>query len=447
MGKVSQVEEISMFKNMKIWTVVLCIVALSVWTGGSECRKGSGGGNGTSSGSSAPPPLLAGWTQTSNPSSNYDRITSLVADDNYLYIAGWDSSLGETNAQWRIEKRAKASGNLVSVFGNNGVITSNPSISADVSSTITIDADYLYIGGSDSTPGNSGRIEKRAKTNGALVSAFGNNGVITSNVSISIIADADYLYIAEGDGSLGAGNSQCRIEKRSKISGNLVSAFGNNGVITINPSPDNDGIEDMTADNAYLYITIHDEAPPLALDVQWHIEKRSKTDGSLVWVVTFNPTDFYVDKGTAIIEDSDYLYIGGYENAGVDNNLRIEKRAKADGNLVSAFGDNGVIIYDPGPSFDWISDITVDTDYLYLVGYSALFSNSEWRIEKRSKTNGALVSAFGTNGVITSNPSTSSDEINAITIDTDYLYIAGYDSIPGNPQWRIEKRLKTSGEQ
>ena len=60
-------------------------------------------------------------------------------------------------------------------------------------------------------------------------------------------------------------------------------------------------------------------------------------------------------------------------------------------------------------------------------------------IEKRSLTDGALVTGFGTGGVVLGGGIAWS-----IAIDSTYIYVVGEDSSQGagNKQWWIEKRTK-----
>jgi hypothetical protein len=439
--------------------LLLCIL---FGAGGSECNKGKS--TGTSTGSSyipplLPPPVSAGWFTTSNPSPYWDQATRITMDDTYLFIGGSDGQLGGwDNLQWRIEKRGKAIGELVTAFGTNGVVISNPSSRPDTVNSIIVQDNYLYIGGQDYSPGEKDsqwRIEKRDKTTGALVSGFGTNGVITSNPGFEnlsvgdtaenvtcLILDDNYLYISGIDRTL----DQWRIEKRDKTTGALVTGFGTNGVLTSNPSDGNDDCWSITADNNYLYLAGSEIS--LGGDWQWRIEKRNKTTGALVsgfgtnGVVTNNPSD---EMGfiNSIAVDNNYFYLTG------TTERRMEKRDKTTGGLIGDFGINGVINDTIG-----VRSIIIDNNYLYTCGQSDFISpnDRQWLIEKRDKTTGALVAGFGTNGVLTINPSNGEDGANFIIADNTYLYIVGYDEIgsPGsnnNYQWRIEKINKITGGQ
>jgi hypothetical protein len=365
------------------------------------------------------------WTVTSNPSSNDDWAFSITSDTDYLYITGWDFSLSTANAQWRIEKRSKSNGGLL------WVKTSNPSFSNDVAHSTISDGNYLYIAGSDYSTGNGQwRVEKRSKSDGGLIWAKTSNTSSGWDMAWSITSDNDYLYIAGHDYSSPPFNPQWRIEKRSKFNGSLLWAKTND------PSSFWDYAYSIISDTDYLYIAGVDQSPGTPGDSQWRIEKRSKFNGSLLWTKTSNP-NAYNDTAFSIAFDTDYLYITGCNaiSAG-DYQWRIEKRSKSDGSLIWAKTSN------PSSGVDYAKSIASDTYYLYITGWDDSPGDSQWRIEKRSKFNGSLL------WTKTSNPSSAPGSgyecAQSITSDTDYLYIAGYDLSPGDRQWRIEKRSKSS---
>jgi hypothetical protein len=192
----------------------------------------------------------------SNPSSGYDQPRALAIDDNYIYIAGRDMDNKNFDSQWRIEKRNINTGKLIPEFGYGGVIQSNPSERTDIAIALSVDSNYIYIGGSEHygspstacTPGSEVcyswyemRIEKRSKFTGELVDEFGNNGIISSRLGPKDLffndigsshIDKDFIYISSNEGIDTAGFSgQWRIEKRNKESGELVIEFGNEGKI------------------------------------------------------------------------------------------------------------------------------------------------------------------------------------------------------------------------
>lgn len=58
---------------------------------------------------------------------------------------------------------------------------------------------------------------------------------------------------------------------------------------------------------------------------------------------------------------------------------------------------------------DLATTVAVVTDGVIAAGYDYAPGNPQWRIEKRNKTTGALVAGFGTGGVITVNYSAGAD--------------------------------------
>jgi hypothetical protein len=418
------------------------------------------------------------YSVTSNPSTSTDYARAVVTDSGYLYIAGYEYNL--TNYQWRIEKREKGLGALVSDFGTNGVVVSNPSTSTDYAYAMAADADYLYVAGTDCVTGTTDvewRVEKRDKTTGALVNGFGTNGAVTNNPTpdggsdylYSITTDNNYLYLAGYDTwADGNGLQELRVEKRDKITGALVNGFGINGVVTYYTMI-NDwelysevGAWAITNDSNYLYIAGLETAYidyGNSGDYQWHIEKRDKTTGALAIdfgtsgvITSYAFGTWWGRRPTAysIVADNDYIYVGGNDLDPSSGAFRwcIEKRNKSNGLLLN------VERSDPNTNLDeYIYSMVTDNDYLYIAGYdkNTTGSKNEWRIEKRNKSNLSFVNTFGINGVIVSNPVLTYNAVAySIIVDSDYLYAVGSDYYVGTPlsyEWRIEKRYLTTGGQ
>lgn len=96
-----------------------------------------------------------------------DAPKALAIDANYLYVAGFDTATPGGKREWRVEKRNISDGALVSSFAVNGVYQSHPSaaqVQDDDIWAIAIDAGYLYIAGYDTTLGSrQWRIQKIVK--------------------------------------------------------------------------------------------------------------------------------------------------------------------------------------------------------------------------------------------------------------------------------------------
>jgi hypothetical protein len=139
------------------------------------------------------------------------------------------------------------------------------------------------------------------------------------------------------------------------------------------------------------------------------------------------------------------MYVAGSEGATSDvAQWRIEKRTLSDGGLVSSFGSGGSVTSNPSADGDRPHAIAADSGFIYVAGYDANAPSPDryqWRIEKRSLSNGALDSTFGNAGAVTTNPSSAVVWANAIAIQSGYMCLAG----KNQTGWRIEKRRLSDG--
>lgn len=255
-----------------------------------------------------------------------------------------------------------------------------------------------------------------------------------SNSTTQIRIDSIYLML----GTTNTDANSCEISFGSNIAGRIAT----------NPSaPGADRIQALTSDGTYMYAAGYDSA---GIDNEWRIEKRNLSDGELVSAfgvggATSTDPSASADQIFAIATTSGAIFVAGYDTAAGTGQWRIEKRDSTDGSFETAFGTNGTIITNPSANLDHINAIATDASYLYVAGVENTTSGT-WRIHKYDITTGALVTAFDGDGIATSTLAASGDERpQALQVDDNYLYIAGYDNVPGNIEWRLEKRNKTTG--
>ena len=359
------------------------------------------------------------WNQTSNPTSGFDYPYAVTADGSGIYAAGFENA--PTDAKWRIEKRALTDGSLI------WSQTNNPSGGYDAARGIAVDSSGAYIIGYDISPGNNEwRIEKRSLITGALITSFGTGGVVISNPStgddkaFGVAVDASGIYIVGFD-SLTA-TSEWRIEKRSLTDGSLV------WLQTIDASGGSDVAYGIAIDGTGIYV-VGQSGVTGVLDLGWRIEKRTLDLGALTWSQTSNPgTANDEARGAAV--DASGIYVVGRASTSGDDEWRIEKRSLTAGALIWQQTSN------PSTSWDEPRDIAVDSSGIYVVGWdrSQGSGNWQWRIEKRGVITGELV------WLQTDNPSSGDDGVEGVAVDSSGIYVVGFDNTPGNPQWKVEKR-------
>ena len=402
----------------------------------------------------------------SNPTTGSDAAYAAVNDTSFLYTTGYSGANGN---DWRIEKRNLTDGALVGGFGTSGAIDVNVSASDDRAWGIDQDASYLYVAGQDASVSGTDtqwRIEKRDKTTGALVSGFGTGGVVQNNPTNGIDTpkeikvDDTYMYIAGFDNT---GLGAWRIEKRDKTTGALVSGFGTGGAVVLDYEPaENDEIAAMVIDTNNIYVGGFDYSSGTTLNSQSRIEKRDKTTGALVsgfgnaGAVVENPytgnsnstvDDAVVHKGLLISGTSLYTAASQGVTFNTDFQWRITKRDLTTGALDTNFGTNGVINVNPSSAIDNPTSIRTDGTALFIGGFdrSQDSGQSQWRIERRDMTTGAELNFTSSgSGVYVSNPSTGHDELRDLVVTGNNIYGVGYDLVPGNYQMHIKKMSRLS---
>jgi hypothetical protein len=294
------------------------------------------------------------WDVNDNPSSSTDGLMGVTCDGDYIYLSGYDGSLGDE--LWRIQKRNKSDGNDVWTVTDPGKA---------VPWAITYDDSHVYLAGAIFGPDdNQWKIQKRNASDGNEVWTQTQNWSGDADEAYAITSDDTYIYVAGWEHSIG--NYQWRIQKRNKSDGNDVWD------VNYNPSSSYDRATSITSDDAYIYVAGVDRAPG---NDQWRILKLNKSDGSIVWDVNDDPGSSH-DGLMGITCDGNYIWVAGYDSSQGDRQWRIQKRNKSDGSVVWTETEN------PSGSEDGASGITSDGTRIYVAGYDRSPGDYQWRIQK-----------------------------------------------------------------
>ncbi len=396
-----------------------------------------------------------------DPSTGSDQINAMASDGTYMYLAGLDS-FGIDN-RWRLEKRNLSDGALVSTFGTGGVVVSDPSINSDQILAIATTSDAVFIAGFDSivsTTDSAWRVEKYDITTGAPVTAFGLNGVLRSNPSArldrirGIAADATDIYIVGDDLAVSTTNGRWRIQKHNIVTGATTTAFDTDGIVTYDPSVALDTPYAIKLDGAG-NIFVAGSASTTLNGIGWNIQKISASDGSLVTAFSgdgiLNDTNpsAVTDEALALALNGTDIFVTGYDGVqggASPQQWRTQKYNITTGATTTAFGVNGAVTFNNTTTADndQAKAIAINSTDVYVAGFDDDDAGRA-RIYKYDIVTGATsTDSFGRAGTVMSEDG-GDDRFNAIFLNGNYLYVGGYGTGPGNNQWIVEKREKSSG--
>lgn len=270
------------------------------------------------------------------------------------------------------------------------------------------------------------------QSSGSPVSGFSPNG--TKNHS-SLADEAGCVAVSGGSmyvfgyDSVSATDTRWRLEKRSTATGNLVTSFGTGGVVTSNPGAGLEIPRRILVDATGLYLFGRQETGAGTGTFQWRYEKRDLATGALV--ATFGSSGVIVSpspgSGLAgdLVTDGTYLYAAGDEDAGGGlRNMRIEKRDLA-GALVSGFGTGGVVSDLPPSVTDaGLNCLTLDSGNLYVAGWYGDGGGKGELYNKRSAGDGATDTAWGpyASGFVNLSWSSGNDQVQSITTNGTNLF-------------------------
>lgn len=425
-----------------------------------------------------------------NPSFIADNLTA--ADDRVRGTA-FDSinsmffTVGDNGANWVIQKRRIADGALCTstncgvTFGTGGTVTQDIAGSA-TESAIDVDVDtstgHIYIVGMDTAIGSGQwHIEKRDMMTGALVTSFDGDGIITYNPSngleeattLQLDTVGGYLYVG---GYNATGNDRWSLHKYRMDNGaictaaNCGTAFGTNGIYEYDASNNSDRISAIETDptNSYLYVSGFMTSNNGR--TSWTMQKLRASDAALCTAANcgtlFGVAGTYSSDPTAgddqiltlqVDSAAGAIYLGGFERSGNNNNAsnwRIEKITLDTGVLITGFGGSGCTTNVAGAicqsftatGLDKLLSMELDGSggYVYMIGIvDEAGTDSGWRVQKRNRSDGSLVTSWATSGTATVNPSVNKDPPASLVIDIErgLLWGAGGDRTLSttNMQW------------
>lgn len=283
-----------------------------------------------------------------------------------------------------------------------------------------VDSSGAYYVGHDKSNGGQLRIIKVNLSNGNIIWQQTQNLTSGNDAATSIAVDGTGVYITANNNL--DSSSKWTVQKRSLTNGNIIWSkdFTPNG----NTATNRPSAIALYGGAVYVQGTISNYS-------QWVMMKLMASNGNLAWQQTSNPSSSR-DQGNAIAVDGTGVYFGGAQN--YYESIRIEKRNLSNGNLQWATTES------PGAGINQITSLSVSGSGLYLTGTQSGAGNANWGflMERRNTANGSLVWKK------TDNPTSGNDFAFDGVLDSTGFYVAGWDGA-GSTYQRIQKRNLSNG--
>lgn len=367
------------------------------------------------------------WAFSENWGNLWDDIEGLALDNDYIYLVG-DNKVNENdNWRWVIQKRKKLNGEIIW----STISDPNPYYNTydfdSVFGGVIEDRDYIYIGGRQGRSGVTGRLEKRDKINGSLVSAV---NISSMETVWSMAQDSNYIYLAGWNRRTvytSAGGTSDYYWVITKLNKSDLTAVQ---TIQINPHTpyaacssgytclcfDYDIYPQIVVKDSYLYIGGYvgnfNWNNPSCGSIYGRLEKRDINNlNNLISYATSNKPFVSLD-----LDNSGNIYVMTGE--------RLEKRNSSNLSLLGSLNNIS-------------GKIRVFDKYIYTITSIVEGGDRKWRILKIQKDNLNIIWDK------IENPSDQEDYPNAIAVDSSGIYIGGIHRISYyDSQVRIEKRNK-----
>ena len=364
-----------------------------------------------------------------------DEAYALGIDKSGVYIAGYETP--NLAARWRIEKRDLASGDML------WDLPIDPHVNAtDIATSIAIDADGIFVVGSDSSLGSSIWRIVKVDLDGDLAWTQTTDPIVFNGYPNGVAVDWAGIYVVGSDVT----NNTWRIQHRSSRDGALIwdnqtTAVAGSSVpwavaatragvyVAGSRGPEsqlmkiNAGAAEHTTG---VYVV---GSSPAASDTEWRIHKQTLADGAIIWekVTSFSSS---ADQPTCVVALDDFIIVGGNEFSQNAGQWRCEKRRARDGTVQWS------IPYDfSATASDQLNALAKDPNgtYVYAAGNDRASGSLQWRILKINVTNGNVAWSRS------SNPPGTSESASGVAVGSNAIYVVGDDAQMVNTQWRLEK--------
>jgi len=340
-----------------------------------------------------------------------------------------------------ISAKAQSPGDLDSTFGTNGIVTTAIGSGNDVASSVTIQQDgkIIVAGRSYNMGSNSDFALARYNANGLLDYTFSSDGIVTTNFDSNNFGSSDdygYSVAIQQDGKIivaGQSNIGPNLDfalVRYNANGSLDYTFSFDGIVTTDIGSGNDEGFSVAIQQdgkiivvgwAYNYFSSNYDFALARYKLDGSLDNTFSSDGK---VTTAIGSGNDVASSVAIQPDGKIIVAGKSYN-GLNWDFALA-RYNADGSLDSTFSFDGKVTTAIGSGNDECSSVTIQPDGKIIVaGKSYNGSNRDFALA-RYNADGSLDSTFSSDGIVTTDIGSVSDEGSSVTIQQDgKIIVAG----------------------
>lgn len=280
---------------------------------------------------------------------------------------------------------------------------------------------------------------------------FGGTGIVTTNIGIG--DDKGYAVIQQTDSKLvvaglsGNGTNNDFGVTRYNVDGSLDNTFDTDGMVTTPIGPGNDHgqslIQQVDGKILVAGFTSNGTNNDFAL-VRYNVNGSLDNTFGVGGIVT-TAIGSSVDQGHSVALQSDgKIIVSGFSSNGINTDFALA-RYNVNGSLDITFDTDGIVTTDFSSSDDVGRSVAIQTDgKIVVTGWSSNGINLDFAIA-RYDTTGSLDNTFGVGGMVTNGIGALDDQGYSIRIQTDGKILVAGSTNNGTDQDFAMVRYNTNG--
>lgn len=323
---------------------------------------------------------------------------------------------------------------------NKIVIFDGAANADDYATAISVQPDGKILAGGGSSDGSKyGQLLLRYNADLTPDTSFGSNGSVVyngsgsgSDIGRALLIQDDGKIIAAGTRAVGSNYSL--LVGRYNTNGSLDASFGSNGTATLNSKA-------TTSDYGFGAVLQPDEKIAVAgfnydsatslyslILVRFNSNGTPDSAFGTNGIVVYNGSTYGYDTASSLALQADgKLVAAGYRYDSGGNQDFLIVRFNANGSVDTSFGANGAVKYNGfANKADTANALLIQSDGKVLVAGRSYNGANQDMLVIRLNSNGTLDTTFGTNGAVTYNSSANNDDTaNSLALRADGKLIVG----------------------